>query len=670
MSLDDDDNLYGVDDEVDGLELEENTDTNDNVVDIWDTDTDSSIVVESNSLNPAVCPSAASPDSRITHILDAFESCRMLQGVARDTAMGATTERCSLPSSIDVRDMKKWISNGNTDNTLMSSQPEQRDMRTTEVVELLDDTLTESNMSWSPGSMVRSQSPPDKVVQFASISAISRAFTLNKKQHCALKKIGIALLTRWKHSEGLEYLASDVENALRADQLRLFLGVEGGTGKSRIIDAVQTLCISWRRSTALVKTALTGKAATLISGRTLESFLLQLKGGKSVGATMDIDALIIDEISMMKRVQLVQLDRRLRIAKRVPGVPFGGIHIVLVGDFLQLPPVGADPIYGDPSLKPRSTATDFAGFQLWRDFEDVILLEESVRFQEDPQWGRGCHDARLGIWKPEFVELINSRVITQHERPLMEWISGGGRTTFVTPDNSTRVSINNLFISKTASLLPKDVYPVRVVANFKGKLRGLNRPEVGMVMSLPDSKFGRMAPYLDLIVEMPIQITQNVRPQKMVANGTLGTLETIIYKPGTTFRVIHDTIADVLVKIPSTPPPAVIVRLPRGDTASPMLGTADTDLFPLFFESQAFQQCEIPLTRTANGMPRVLAVRILQFPLVCTTASTIYKVQGETLNRMVVTEWRSKTTAANKREQPYLLVSRVTSRLAFVTLIL
>jgi hypothetical protein len=204
---DDDDNLYGVDDEVDSLELEENTDTNDNVVDIWDTDTDSSIVVESNSLNPAVCPSAASPDSRITHILDAFESCRMLQGVARDTAMGATTERCSLPSSIDVRDMKKWISNGNTDNTLMSSQPEQRDMRTTEVVELLDDTLTESNMSWSPGSMVRSQSPPDKVVQFASISAISRAFTLNKKQHCALKKIGIALLTRWKHSEGVKSLS-------------------------------------------------------------------------------------------------------------------------------------------------------------------------------------------------------------------------------------------------------------------------------------------------------------------------------------------------------------------------------------------------------------------------------------------------------------------------------
>lgn len=40
--------------------------------------------------------------------------------------------------------------------------------------------------------------------------------------------------------------------------------------------------------------------------------------------------------------------------------------------------------------------------------------------------------------------------------------------TFVTPDNTTRVSINSLFISTAAKLLPEGEYPVRVVANFKG----------------------------------------------------------------------------------------------------------------------------------------------------------------------------------------------------------
>jgi hypothetical protein len=53
---------------------------------------------------------------------------------------------------------------------------------------------------------------------------------------------------------------------------------------------------------------------------------------------------------------------------------------------------------------------------------------------------------------------------------------------------------------------------------------------------------------------------------------------------------------------------------------------------------------------------------------VCAVGSTVYKVQSETLKAMVVTEWRSKMAIANKREQPYLLVSRVTSRRAFATL--
>lgn len=41
-------------------------------------------------------------------------------------------------------------------------------------------------------------------------------------------------------------------------------------------------------------------------------------------------------------------------------------------------------------------------------------------------------------------------------------------------------------------------YPVCVVANFKGKLVMFEASEEKMVMALPDTKFGRMAPYLNL----------------------------------------------------------------------------------------------------------------------------------------------------------------------------
>ncbi len=48
--------------------------------------------------------------------------------------------------------------------------------------------------------------------------------------------------------------------------------------------------------------------------------------------------LIIDEISMLSGVFLANLDRLLR-STRFSQEPFGGIQVVLVGDFFQLPPV-------------------------------------------------------------------------------------------------------------------------------------------------------------------------------------------------------------------------------------------------------------------------------------------------------------------------------------------
>jgi len=123
-----------------------------------------------------------------------------------------------------------------------------------------------------------------------------------------------------------------------------------------------------------------------------------------------------------------------------------------------------------------------------------------------------------------------------------------------------------------AKLLPEGEYAVRVIADFKGKLNALRRSEVRMIMQLPDTKFGRLAPYLDLIIGMPIQETQNICAAKLVANGTPGRLEAIIYHPGTTFRLVHDNTADMTVKVPSLPPPAVIVRIERGTTAAAMVG--------------------------------------------------------------------------------------------------
>jgi hypothetical protein len=170
-----------------------------------------------------------------------------------------------------------------------------RDERPTEVIDLLENAL-ENDREWSPPPpLPQDVAQPAPLRPYASINDVSRAFTLNQLQHVAFTIITTALLQRFMRQEragqpgsGAGYRAGNFEEHLRNDQLMMFLGGAGGTGMSRVIDAVDAFCTSWHRDDAVVKTALTGKTATLIGGRTLASFA-------------PLDLLVIDEISMMSK---------------------------------------------------------------------------------------------------------------------------------------------------------------------------------------------------------------------------------------------------------------------------------------------------------------------------------------------------------------------------------
>ena len=55
---------------------------------------------------------------------------------------------------------------------------------------------------------------------------------------------------------------------------------------------------------------------------------------------------MIDEKSMVDLKMLSLIDDRLRVIfPATSHQPFGGINILLCGDFFQLPPVGGKPLY-------------------------------------------------------------------------------------------------------------------------------------------------------------------------------------------------------------------------------------------------------------------------------------------------------------------------------------
>lgn len=117
-----------------------------------------------------------------------------------------------------------------------------------------------------------------------------------------------------------------------------FLTGPAGTGKSFVIEFLKNNVDN------CVVTAMTGAAAQLIGGRTLHSFAgLHPKYGvvrsrRADEAVRDCDLLVIDEISMASVEILEQLDVRFRRARHRP-------KVLMVGDFLQLPPVEGKKVF-------------------------------------------------------------------------------------------------------------------------------------------------------------------------------------------------------------------------------------------------------------------------------------------------------------------------------------
>ncbi|ETN12664.1 hypothetical protein PPTG_22386 [Phytophthora nicotianae INRA-310] len=289
----------------------------------------------------------------------------------------------------------------------------------------------------------------------------------------------------------------------------------------------------------------------------------------------------------------------------------------------------ADPIYLDPLDKPRKiTTADIEGFELWRKFTTVIILEESVRFRGDPEWGEGCRLARLGQWTSAFIDLINSRVIDhgeghqrEHQGHSKPHITIGADVVIVTPENATRLVINNAFVTETAVMLPTDVYPVRVVTNFKGALNGLSCNDVRYVLSLPDNRFGRMVQYLDLVHGMPVQITQILRRQKELRMALSVVSRQCTFPPGMCFRLVRHGATNTIVQLPNQPPDYAILRVPNRPHATAIRPELDPELFPVFYATEAFQKVTITLPKAPNSRARAITVKLQQLPFVCAIGS-------------------------------------------------
>ncbi|MDP3957562.1 MAG: PIF1 family DEAD/DEAH box helicase [bacterium] len=280
----------------------------------------------------------------------------------------------------------------------------------------------------------------------------------------------------------------------------VFLTGEAGSGKTHTINRYTEYLSEHEIDFAV--TASTGIAATHIHGMTIHSW-----SGIGVETALDDDALkhlaenryvakrikkakvlIIDEISMLDGAVLTLVERVCRKVRKLR-LPFGGLQVVLVGDFFQLPPVGK-----------QGRAVEFAfDSEVWQVLQPVTCYLTEQHRQADSVFLNILSAIRRNEFDETHFESISGRIIAPADLP----------------DDMTRLYSHNANVDtlNTAELkkLPGKSH------TFVMALRGSEALTDTLVR-------GCLSPQrLELKVGATVMFTKNNANQGFV-NGTLGTV--------------------------------------------------------------------------------------------------------------------------------------------------
>jgi hypothetical protein len=255
-------------------------------------------------------------------------------------------------------------------------------------IQLLDENLFQD----SPAANIE----PDVYLTNYNIKTVIDEFSLNPEQTRAFRIICNHALGHYPPHE---------------DSNQLLMGVfgAGGTGKSTLIEALQVWFKQNHREKELIVSATTGSAAVNIGGTTVHTGVLipiEKGDGKRMGklkenqikAWKEAQYMIIDEVSMLDCKVMKSLHSQSK-----PEITFGGVNIIFLGDFLQLPAVI------NPDLYVKQNGWGL-GRHLWRSLNAVVMLTRPMRQAQDPPYATLLSQVRLCQPTDKDIEMLRSQI--------------------------------------------------------------------------------------------------------------------------------------------------------------------------------------------------------------------------------------------------------------------
>lgn len=215
----------------------------------------------------------------------------------------------------------------------------------------------------------------------------------------------------------------------------IFITGPGGTGKSFLINVIKQHVINNNISYAL--TSSTGISAININGQTIQSYfgipiyvtkikhvknmkndkLIFIPKKEIIMRIRKLDILIIDEISMLN-INIFEIIEFIARKIRNNDEIFGGIKIIMLGDFFQLPPV--------PDNEDRNNNIKYKfcfESKLWNYLKlKNVILEDSYR-QKDNVFYNMLKKIRLGNIDKNIINILEKKNILHNEiKKYDDWI--------------------------------------------------------------------------------------------------------------------------------------------------------------------------------------------------------------------------------------------------------
>ena len=193
----------------------------------------------------------------------------------------------------------------------------------------------------------------------------------------------------------------------------VFITGKAGTGKSTLLEYFRSITTK-----NIVVLAPTGVAALNVNGETIHSFFrfgpditpdrVKKVSGYAGEIYRSIDAIVIDEISMVRADLMDCIDRFMRLNGPDRNAPFGGVQMIMIGDLYQLPPVVRS---AEKQLFRKFYKSEyFFDAKVFQEIDFEFVELEKVYRQKDPVFIEILNQIRSNTVTDETLELLNSRV--------------------------------------------------------------------------------------------------------------------------------------------------------------------------------------------------------------------------------------------------------------------